>query len=94
MELRSQNPTVYVVHNKRKQSWEWNLCTVFLFLRKTGSEIYRCKINSSVEMFKGKVGRNMNNSSEDGVCKFIVVWRIEGGNNCWKVWRSSGTFLF
>jgi hypothetical protein len=73
MELRFQNPMVYVVRNKRKQSWEWNLYTVFIFLRKTGSEICRYKINSNVEMLKGKVSINVGNSSEDGVYNFLVV---------------------
>jgi hypothetical protein len=44
-------------------------------------------------MLEGKVSRNVGNSSEDGVYKFIVVWCIEGGNFC-KVWRLSGTFWF
>ena len=44
-------------------------------------------------MLKGKVSRNVGNSSEDGVYNFIVVWLIEVGN-FWKVWCSSGTFSF
>jgi len=93
MELRFQNPTVYVVHDKQKQFWKWNLYTVLIFLRKTESVIYRYKINNNVELLKSKVSRNVGNSSEDSVFNFILVWLIEVGN-FWKIWRSSGTFSF
>ena len=50
-------------------------------------------MNINVEILKDNVSINVGNSSEDGVYKFIVVWRIEV-RFFWKVWRSSGTFLF
>jgi hypothetical protein len=65
---------------------------VYIF-RKTGSAIYRYKINSNVEMLKDEVNINVGNSSEDDVYKFIVGWLIDGGN-LWKVWRSKwGVFV-
>ena len=67
--------------------------TVFRVLRRTESGIYRYKININVEILKGKVNRNVGNSSEDGVYKLIVVWRVEVGI-FWKVWHLIGTFLF
>ena len=39
------------------------------------------------------ISRNVSNSSEDGVCKLIVVWRVEVGI-FWKVWHLIGTFCF
>jgi hypothetical protein len=66
---------------------------VFVLLKKSGSAIYRYKINSNVEMLKGEVNINVCNSSEDDVYKFIVGWLIEGGN-LWKVWRLVGRFCF
>ena len=45
---------------------------MFIFLRMTGSEIYRYKINSNVGMLKCRVDINVGSSSEDGLCKFIV----------------------
>jgi hypothetical protein len=66
---------------------------VFTVLRKTESEICRYKININVEILKGKVSINVGNSSEDGVCVFLVVWCIEAGI-FWKVWHLIGTFCF
>jgi hypothetical protein len=44
-------------------------------------------------MLKGKFSRSVENSSEDGLYKFIVVLRISECNFS-RLWRLSGTFLF